>query len=112
MLTKQCKKISENEEALSTKISVVGEPMITIEKKYVNRIRTIYESRDMFFKHTVKIVKTEKDAENKIIEQNVLPSVWSVHDKRHTNVYRSTHWATYLPEFEAAACENHWLEKE
>ena len=49
------------------------------------------------------MIKTEKDAENKLI-------VGTVHVKAPT-FDGSSHWATYLCQYEPAACANNWTEK-
>ena len=48
--------------------------------------------------------------ENKLIEKVTLPAVGTVHVKAPT-FDGSSHWATYLRQFEAAACANNWTEK-
>ena len=53
------------------------------------------------------MIKTEKDTENKSIEKVTSPAVGTVHVKAPT-FGGSTHWATYLRQFEAAACANNW----
>ena len=57
------------------------------------------------------MIKTEKDAENKLIEKVTLPAVGTVHVKAST-FDGSSHWATYLRQFEAAACANNWTQKD
>ena len=60
---------------------------------------------------TLLNIKTEKYIENKLSKKVALPVIWPVHIKAPT-LYESTHWATYLRQFEAAICANHWIEKE
>ena len=60
---------------------------------------------------TVPVIKTEKDTENKSIEKVTLPAVGMVHVKAPT-FDGSSHLATYLRQFEAAACANNWTEKD
>ena len=48
---------------------------------------------------------------NKLIEKVALPAVGTVHVKAPT-FDRSSHWATYLRQFEAAACANNWTERQ
>ena len=60
---------------------------------------------------TVPIIKTEKDTENKLIEKVTFPAVGTVHVKAPT-FDGSSHWTTYLRQFEAAAYANNWTEKD
>ena len=60
---------------------------------------------------TVPMIKTEKDTENKLIEKVTLPAVGTVHIKAPT-FDGISHWATYLRQFEAAACVMNWTEKD
>ena len=53
------------------------------------------------------MIKTEY----KLIEKVTLPAVGTVHVKAPT-FDGSSHWATYLRQFEAAACANNWTEKD
>ena len=55
---------------------------------------------------TVPMIKRDKT-----IEKVTLPAVGAVHLKAPT-FDRSAHWATYLRQFEAAACANYWTEKD
>lgn len=50
----------------------------------------------------VPIIETVKDLGNKIVKKLALPIVWSIHIKALKFV-GSTHWLTYLHQFEAAA---------
>ena len=57
------------------------------------------------------MVKTEKDTEDKTIQKVTLPAAEAVHVKAST-FDRSTHWVTYLRQFEAPACANNWTQKD
>ena len=49
--------------------------------------------------------------DSKSIEKVTLPAVGTVHVKAPT-FDGSSHWATYLRQFEAAACAKNWTEKD
>ena len=57
------------------------------------------------------MIKTEKYTQNKLTEKVTLPAVGTVHVKAPT-FDGSSHWATYLRQFKAAACANNWTEKD
>lgn len=60
---------------------------------------------------TVPVIKTGKYRENKVSEKFALFVVGPDLVKA-TTFNRSIHWATYLQQFEAAACTNNWTKKD
>ena len=57
------------------------------------------------------MVKTEKYIENKMLEKVTSPVFGTVHVKAPA-FDGSTHWTTYLRQFEASASTNNWTEKD